>query len=391
MGVTIYPVSHPANPLSSKNKNFCTNAKELIFDTHQGEHLHPLNKLIQCSFDPSTSPKLVAKSNGFVQTCITAYSDHHHLIIRPDDVWITILTQLSLYINAHAEELRSHFVQHEGQKMLLVEMDGDRYSCSWDKIVKQFTDQLGESVNDPTLKSWLLQEFSTTTETDRAVCAIAMMGSLQAYFSYYAMLRCGIPSVTLEGTREDWVKLRDAFADPKWLPTFGEETKEWCRVLGVVLNRFVESYDYPSSLTTKSFWNNIAHYSGRGSGARYWSGWITAFCFWNDKGECLRDHDSLLAKGGIGSMVKSALPNWLDTTLRIDGQVFHKINSGSVPPARVSVPVTINELGTEYKARMVAGVVGFEVSESGKKLEHGIVGMDTLQPHTGWGIYEERP
>jgi len=33
---------------------------------------------------------------GFVHAAIEAYNQHHHLIIRPDDIWITILTQLSL-------------------------------------------------------------------------------------------------------------------------------------------------------------------------------------------------------------------------------------------------------------------------------------------------------
>lgn len=255
----------------------------------------------------------------------------------------------------------------------------------------QFTVELGKNINDPSLKDWILQEFSTTTDTDRAVAAIAMMGTLQAYFTYMSYLRCGIPSVTLEGTREDWVKLRDAVADPKRLPMFGKETEEWSRVLGGVLNRFVDSYDRPSSLKTKNFWQNIAHYSGGGSGPRYWSGWITAFCFWDDEGKFLRGMDTELgksSKGGMGSVFKSVLPDWIDTTLRIDGQVFHRVDSNKVPPSWISVPIIINELGTEYKAKMVAGVVGYDVSESGKKLENGKKGLDTLKPQTGWWIYE---
>ena len=41
---------------------------------------------------------------------------------RPDDVWVAILAQLSIYVNAHAEELRHLFVAHDGQKALSIEV-----------------------------------------------------------------------------------------------------------------------------------------------------------------------------------------------------------------------------------------------------------------------------
>jgi hypothetical protein len=33
------------------------------------------------------------KGNGFVKSLINAYNHHHKLILRPDDVWIAIMTQ----------------------------------------------------------------------------------------------------------------------------------------------------------------------------------------------------------------------------------------------------------------------------------------------------------
>jgi hypothetical protein len=61
-------------------------------------------------------PTLLADRNGFVHSVTEAYNNHYHLIIRPDDMWITIVTQFSAYVNAHAEELGDSFVAHEGQK-----------------------------------------------------------------------------------------------------------------------------------------------------------------------------------------------------------------------------------------------------------------------------------
>jgi hypothetical protein len=44
--------------------------------------------------------------NGFVQGVIEAYNGHHAISIRPDDVWLGILTQFSFYVNANSEQLR---------------------------------------------------------------------------------------------------------------------------------------------------------------------------------------------------------------------------------------------------------------------------------------------
>lgn len=42
----------------------------------------------------------------FLSSAVKAYSYHHHLVLRPEDVWFSILVQLNVYINEHAEELR---------------------------------------------------------------------------------------------------------------------------------------------------------------------------------------------------------------------------------------------------------------------------------------------
>jgi hypothetical protein len=86
---------------------------------------------IQSSFKDLTNTNICPSSNGFVCAVFDAYSQHHHLSIRPEDVWFTILSQLSFYINTHAEELRSSFVAHEGQKELVVSGVGTIQTVGW--------------------------------------------------------------------------------------------------------------------------------------------------------------------------------------------------------------------------------------------------------------------
>ena len=73
-------------------------------------------------------------------------------------------------VNAHAEELRSHFVQHEGQKHLVVRASGNRYSVDFGRLAEQMTGLIDEHVRrdslhldlDASLKTLIT---SSTTKT----------------------------------------------------------------------------------------------------------------------------------------------------------------------------------------------------------------------------------
>jgi hypothetical protein len=121
--VTVKPAPHGANAVASSGRS-ATTAKELLKSSCYKEFQKMRNDhLIQSSFDDTPlGIQYLGASNGFVDAAIMAYNQHHHLIIRPEDVWFSVLVQLNVYINEHAEELRSMFVAHEGQKRLQLEV-----------------------------------------------------------------------------------------------------------------------------------------------------------------------------------------------------------------------------------------------------------------------------
>jgi len=110
---------------------------------------------------------------GFIGTAITAYGYHSDLVIRPDDIWITILSQFSFYVNARSEQLRDMFVSHEGQKKLEVTVEGKLETVPYDEIAVKFLDLISANLNDDVGvgKSWFLPGFTTTTKTDEVVAA----------------------------------------------------------------------------------------------------------------------------------------------------------------------------------------------------------------------------
>lgn len=152
------------------------------------------------------------------------------------------LSQLSFFINAHVEELRSLFVAHEGQKELEVKEDGNIHTVDLGKLVVRMTDMIEQNVVDPELRTWIMPSFSTTTNSDKVVASILMMGSLQKYFSYKMSVCCEIPSVTLLGNRDDWEQL---VAKIDKISKLGKEPTTFARFLLPVLERFVVTFDRP--------------------------------------------------------------------------------------------------------------------------------------------------
>ncbi|KAI2999539.1 hypothetical protein CBS147346_7550 [Aspergillus niger] len=343
---------------------------ESLLEESCPENARRCKQLFQSSFTPQQLAEnhISSSSNGLVHAVYRAYSHHHHLTLRPEDVWFAILSQLSFYINEHAEDLRSHFVAHEGKEELSVRAAGTIHSVDLGALAVQMTEEIQKKVVDPELRTWLMPAFSTTTVSDQIVAAVLMMGAMQQYFSYAAYLMCGIPSVTLLGQREDWVQLLSKLDK---LPDLGAEPAQFARLLRPILHRFVLSFDEPTSESVRKFWGLCADRISGGSGPSYLSGWITAFCYWNEKGQPMD-------KGTPGC--------------ELDGVQFHRVDFTDIPGAFASVPMKVNDNGTEYETELVAGVVGIQASCGGQPaaaIGDADVQQDMIQPASGWWIYEK--
>jgi hypothetical protein len=55
----------------------------------------------------------------------------------------------------------------------------------------------------------LAPDFSTTGPVERTACEVALLDCFQPYFEYRMVGVCGIPEITLEGTPDDWRRLRE--------------------------------------------------------------------------------------------------------------------------------------------------------------------------------------
>jgi hypothetical protein len=367
MPATIRVATHPSNAWTAGH----TTSSDDLFKGTSPNLYRESKRIIQSSVSSDLFEKnhITPSDNGFVWAAFQAYNQHHHLTIRPDDVWFAILSQLNFYINAHAEELRSHFVSHEGQKELVVEDIGTIDTVDFGRLSRRMTALIQENVKDPNFRDWIMPAFSTTTVCDRTTAAVLMMGSMQAYFSYKMCCACGIPSVTLLGERADY---EDILQRLDKLPELGAETSTFADLLRPVLRNFIATFDKEKSDLTRDFWSKIAHRSGGGSGPSYLGGWLTAFCFWDNKGKSMHDY-GLRTKQYFGGDPE---------LLVLDGVKYHRVDTSDIPNGFASVPVKVDDNGTAYHTKMLAGAIGIRATSSGDSK------LDTIQSLSGWFMFE---
>ncbi|MCJ1334051.1 hypothetical protein MMC10_010758 [Thelotrema lepadinum] len=346
-----------------------------LFSGSCGKETLKSKGLIQSSFsdDYLSTHHVSSTKNGLVNAIYCAWSQHHHLVLRPEDIWFAILSQLSFYINANAEEVRSFFVKHKGKEQLTIFTAGTIGTVDWGELAMQFTSLMEKFLVDPELRDWVMPNFSTTTDTDRVAAAILMMGAMQKYFEYGCCLMCGLPSVTLLGERSDYVKLLERLDK---IPQLGTEPAAFCSLLRPIITRFITCFDHPTDPNVVDFWRHCADRSG-GSGPTYISGWVTAFCFWDEQGQRLGSKEEAEEEFG--------------ECLSLDGIDYCGVELDKVPAGYASVPVAANDNGTEHNTRMLAGSVGIEASTSihlHTPDTTQLVEQNTIKPVIGWWMYE---
>ncbi|KZP13560.1 hypothetical protein FIBSPDRAFT_913034 [Athelia psychrophila] len=371
MPVTFHPAKHNATPFPSKPKwKEEAPATRILRDSCR-DQFYKCGEIFQSNIIPS--------NNGFVNTVVEAYSDHRALIIRPDDVWLCILTQFSFFVNGNAEQLRKQFVAHEGKKELNLSATGTRYTVDFGDLARQMTELIEQNVVDPDLREWIMPAYTTTTLLDTTVSAIVMMATVKAYFSYGISLKCGIPRVTLEGTKEDWENILSRI---RKLKQYGRETTAWYELLRPVISRFVNAFDNPDARENLSFWQKVAHHEGGGSGPTWLAGWINAFCVFDSEGKWTgypigSTPNPPQGRGG---------PRSAQHYLTLDSAIYHCTDTNRVPPGVVEVDVKLDDNGTELKTLMTAGLVGTRVCDSGDKALSPNGTMDTARPVLAWWI-----
>lgn len=307
------------------------------------------NSLVASSF--ANEHNLEYQGEGpFFSTLVTAYANHMSVTLSPDMVWLLISQGFARYVDAHAEELRSLFVDHDGKKPLIVKGTDDPFEdVDWPKLIATFASQIEENTKGD-IAQVITADFSTTGPVERVASQITLMKSMEHYFEYeYDVPICGIPSITLKGTPEDWQRVLEK---AKKLSQYGLDG--WVKELEPILTEFVyAAQGHPN----QRFWQSIV--------------------------KKIRE-DELRAAGGGGGCGDETEPTLLDGWfLKLfpdcDGKTYDFVEYGtsSVESEIVRVEFKYNLLGlASFPMELWAGFIATEVDTTARM----------LTPKIGWMV-----
>lgn len=208
----------------------------------------------------TNNPLLVAAHQAFLK--------HYPLVLSPDVIWLTLLQGLSQHIESNAETLRHHFVAFPGKFSLKITSEGG--VNPWPEAIDEFSQQIQRYLK-PDAYQLILSDFSTTDVNARIASEVMLMAAMKSYFDYEAFCICGIPSVTLAGTTEDWQNLR---SKAQRLGRY--DLTHWSEQLEPILAQFVQA---SQGRVDPVFWNDLYQFHPDPSSTAYenrnsFSGWI---------------------------------------------------------------------------------------------------------------------
>ena len=223
------------------------------------------------------------EKSSLIQGLVLAYKNHYPITITPDMIWILVLQGFSRFMEKHAEKVREIFVNFSGKKELKVERNGlTPYTATkedWDGIMKEFVEKIGTNVGQETVDN-LECNFSTTSQVAQVTSQVSIMSSMKQYFTYKVrMLGCGISTISLEGSMEDWEKIKSKL---EFLSTKGLEW--YTKHLIPIIDKIIESknyYNYNGQLSEEliEFWKGMIRLKGQGGlyEPHMINGWIVKF------------------------------------------------------------------------------------------------------------------
>lgn len=287
----------------------------------------------------------------FFKTIVRAYAEHRPLVLSPDMIWVLISQGFARYVNAHPEQLRDQLVNHSGKMDLVVQSDKDLLSedADWQKMMADFTAQINDATKGDIAKT-ITADFTTTGITERITSQITLMETMKSYFDYVVhYIACGIPSVTLTGTPQDWQKMLEK---TQQLEKYA--VGPWTKRLVPILTEFVKASEGKAD---QAFWQDMVK----------------------------KHRVDKLAGGGCDFRKPTKLDGWILKFFPDEnGQTLDQVpHTHKMPSERVYVDFKYKVISpadgtvlTDIPMQLVAGFIGTEVDT----LTHA------LTPKMGWVV-----
>lgn len=288
--------------------------------------------------------------DNFFKCLVVAYASHRPIVLSPDIIWTLIAQGFCQHVNNNPEALRDRIVYHEKDKIKLTITTNEELhspNVRWDDLLNAFDKQIAESTKD-NLADVMRADFSTTDKTARIVSQMTLMSSVKSFFDYEIRSLCGIPSITIEGSPEDWNKI---LKKTEQLRKY--DLDWWVDDLKPILNEFIKASE---GNVDKAFWRNIVK----------------------------KDRPEKFVGGGCSMDRPTELDGWflkLMPYIKKGQRTPKKVAHNYEMPAQViSVDFVYNNLQKKTPMEMLCGFVGVEVDST----------TNAMRPKLGWMVCEKK-
>eukprot|EP00730_Choanoeca_flexa_P003754 TRINITY_DN11492_c6_g3_i1.p1 TRINITY_DN11492_c6_g3~~TRINITY_DN11492_c6_g3_i1.p1 ORF type:complete len:384 (+),score=111.88 TRINITY_DN11492_c6_g3_i1:67-1218(+) len=323
--------------------------------------------------DSVTLVQTFSERNMLAEACTMAFFKHYPLVLSPDVIWLAIMQGFAKHVDANAEKLRSQFVDFEGKKELIVRRDNfvkGSPDNDWAGVFPEFCSQIGSFVGEPLVQT-MEADFTTTTPGSKVASQITIMDTVKHYFKYTMMCGCGIPSITLKGTAEDWIKVREKAIQLKRF-----DLDWWLSELLPVLDQFVAAAEGKAD---RDFWRSVVNvHGGSGMVTGPMTGWMQVFFpYLNNSG---KSNARALGAYKESYRAKINVTNWKGG---FSNGIGSQVEMKSIPPSLSKAPFTYKDLrtGKDHAMLFMSGITGV--------IQH----QDTLalEPVITWAVLEVDP
>jgi len=296
----------------------------------------------------NSSEMIECEMHPFVYTLHLAFGGHKSLEISPDMIWLLICQGFAAHVDQKSDSLRHLFVSFESKVSISIKRDHfvKGQQNSWENTFPEFCDgikkYIGSEVND-----LIVAKFSTTGIAETSAFQVSLMDAMDNYFEYDNSTDCGIPSISLSGTTQDWEWIRTNVLK---LNKYGLEW--WTKELVPILNQFVNA---SKGKIDKIFWESLYKYH-RISGDKFVTGWI------------LKLFPYVLKS-------KRYTKNWL---MNAPLDVEYGLDLTSFPCGYSKVDFIWNYFSMVYNMEFIAGFMGIVQDKNG-----------LLVPEINWAVKEK--
>ena len=293
-------------------------------------------EILHYEFDTEETQFFNKKKVSLIAGLILAYKNHYPITISPDMIWLLILQGYSKFMEKYSELVRERYVNFEGKKSLCVNRLGlfpeQVTKETWRGIIQEYVDKIESNIGKEIISN-LKSDFSTTNFVTLTTSQVSIMSAMKQYFTYKLLMGgCGISSITLEGSLEDWQKIKSKL---EFLST--KALKWWTKHLIPIIDNIIKTKEYYNKNNKINqelikFWKDMIRLKGKGDlyDPHMINGWIIKF-----------------------------IPDYSEQKPKL----FEEILETNVPDQIISCPLELTVLNTDgtksiYKCDVTSGFYG---------------------------------